>query len=250
MSAPELRATEAGGASARPRDQDHAFWIAGLKDGAPTLFGIGAWGLVVGVAMIKSGLTLHQALGMTLLVFAGSAQLASLPLIMANAPVWVVFATALVVNLRFVIFSALLAPHFSHLPWQRRFLLGYTAGDMTVALFLQRFPSEAPAVGKVSYLKGLLIPNWLSWQVGSVAGIFLGNAVPSAWGLGFAGSLAILCILIPMVMSHATRAGVLVATATAVLAYEMPFKLGLLLAVVLGMFTAIAVQQWRERRRG
>lgn len=245
-----MKGPEASAAVARPPDEDKAYWSAGLKAGAPTLFGIAAWGLVVGVAMIKSGLTLNQALGMTLLVFAGSAQLAALPLIIADAPVWVVFATALVVNLRFVIFSALLAPHFAHLPWHQRLLLGYTAGDITVALFLQRFPSEEPAVGKVSYLKGLLYPNWLSWQVGSIAGIFLGSAVPPAWGLGFAGSLAILCILIPMVMTHATLAGVLVATATAVLAYDLPFKLGLLVAVVLGMVTSMLVQAFKERRLG
>src|ERR1700756_3977383 len=77
-------------------------WREGLKTGIPTLFGIGAWGLVVGVAMVKTGLTVPQALAMTLVVFAGSAQLASLPLIAANAPIWVIFATALVVNLRFV----------------------------------------------------------------------------------------------------------------------------------------------------
>jgi hypothetical protein len=41
--------------------------------------------LVVGIAMIKSGLTLPQALGMTLVVFAGSAQLAALPLIASGA---------------------------------------------------------------------------------------------------------------------------------------------------------------------
>jgi predicted branched-subunit amino acid permease len=57
----------------------------------PTLFGIGAWGMVVGVAMVKSGLTVAQASGMTLVVFAGSAQLASLPLIAAGAPIWVIF---------------------------------------------------------------------------------------------------------------------------------------------------------------
>ena len=99
-------------------------WRDGFKTGLPTLFGIAAWGLVVGIAMVKSGLSVPQALGMTLLVFAGSAQLASLPLIAAQAPIWVIFATALVVNLRFVIFSALLAPHFSHLPWRQRFYLG------------------------------------------------------------------------------------------------------------------------------
>src|SRR5262245_19414024 len=113
-----------------------AMWREGIKTGIPTLFGIAAWGVVVGVAMIKSGLTLWQALAMTLVVFAGSAQLAALPLIAAGAPIWVVFATAVMVNLRFVIFSALLAPHFASLPWKQRVALGYTAGDMTVALFL------------------------------------------------------------------------------------------------------------------
>jgi predicted branched-subunit amino acid permease len=233
-----------------PADEDAALFKAGFRDGFPSLFGIAAWGLVVGVAMVKTGLSVPQALAMTLLVFAGSAQLASLPLMVAGAPVWVIFATALTVNLRFVIFSALLAPHFAHLPWQRRFLLGYTAGDMTVALFLQKFPSEAPALGKVSYLKGLLYPNWSAWQIGSIAGIFLGSAVPEAWGLGFAGTLAILCILVPMVMNSATLCGVLVASATAVLAYGLPYKLGLLAACVLGMVAAMAVQSVLDRKAG
>ncbi|NHZ80567.1 branched-chain amino acid ABC transporter permease [Massilia sp. CCM 8695] len=235
-------------AALRPADEDRAIWREAFKTGLPTLFGIGAWGLVVGIAMVKSGLTVPQALGMTLIVFGGSAQLASLPLIAADAPIWVVFATALVVNLRFVIFSALLAPHFAHLPWQKRFLLGYTAGDLTVALFLQRFPSEEPAHGKVSYLKGLLYPNWVSWQVGSIAGVFLGSAVPTEWGLGFAGTLAILCIMIPLTINRAALCGVLVAGATAVLAYELPYKLGLLAAVLLGMLTAMTVQELNEKR--
>ncbi len=236
-------------ATPRPADEDDALWREGFKAGVPSLFGIAAWGLVVGVAMVKSGLSVTQALGMTLFVFAGSAQLASLPLIVVAAPIWVVFATALVVNLRFVIFSALLAPHFSHLPWQQRVMLGYTAGDMTVALFLQRFPEEKPALGKVSYLKGLLYPNWTAWQVGSIAGIFLGSAVPAEWGLGFAGSLAILCILVPMVLGSAALSGVVVASITAVLAYDFPYKLGLLAAVVTGMATSMVVQELVEKRK-
>ena len=91
-------------------ESDHAATKEALRLGAPTWFGIGAWGLVVGVAMIKAGLSLPQALGMTFIVFGGSAHLASLPLIGAHAPVWVIFVTALAVNLRFVIFSAILAP--------------------------------------------------------------------------------------------------------------------------------------------
>ena len=233
-----------------PEAHDAAAWREGFKAGLPTLFGIAAWGLVVGIAMVKSGLTPLQASAMTLLVFAGSAQLASLPLIAAQAPIWVVFATALVVNLRFLIFSALVAPHFSHLPWRQRLLYGYLTGDMTVAQFMQRYPTPDPEPGKVSFLKGLIYPNWLAWQAGSLAGIFLGSAVPAQWGLGFAGTLAILCILIPLVINSAALCGVLVATGVALLAYGMPYKLGLLLAVVVGMFTAMAVEETLEKLKG
>jgi predicted branched-subunit amino acid permease len=229
---------------------DPALWQEGLRTGLPTLFGIAAWGLVVGVAMVKTGLTAFQACGMTLLVFAGSAQLASLPLILAHAPVWVIFATGLVVNLRFVIFSALLAPHFSHLPWRQRLLYGYISGDMTIAIFLQRFPTTAPVPGKLSYLKGLVFPNWAAWQAGSLTGIFLGSAVPAEWGLGFAGTLAILCITVPLIANRAALCGVLVAGAVAVLANNFPYKLGLLAAVFAGMLTAMAVESVLERRKG
>jgi len=155
-------------------------------------------------------------------VFAGSAQLAALPLIVAHAPIWVIFATALVVNLRFVIFSALLAPHFSHLPWRQRLFYGYISGDLTIAMFLQRFPTAVPVKGKLSYLKGLMFPNWCAWQAGSLIGIFLGSAIPSEWGLGFAGTLAILCITVPLIINSAALCGVLVAGAVAVLAYGFP----------------------------
>lgn len=224
-------------------------WRAGLKDGMPPLFGIAAWGLVVGVAMVKSGLTVIQALGMTLVVFAGSAQLAALPLIAAAAPVWVIFLTAVVVNLRFVIFAALMAPHFAKLPLLRRFLLGFGTGDLTTALYLQRFPNEKPEAGKLSYLRGLLYPNWIAWQGGSIAGIFLGSAVPSEWGLGFAGTLAIVCLAVPMVATRPALCGALVAGVTAVLANGLPYKLGLLAGVVVGMVTAMVVEGQIERRK-
>jgi predicted branched-subunit amino acid permease len=145
---------------------DRAAWREGVRTGLPTLFGIAAWGMVVGVAMVKSGLTVAQASAMTLVVFAGSAQLASLPLIAAAAPIWVVFATALVVNLRFVIFSALMAPHFSHLPAASRVLYGYITGDITVGLYLQRYPVPESASDRISeklaFLRGLVVPNWLA----------------------------------------------------------------------------------------
>jgi len=222
-------------------------WREAVRTGMPTLFGIAAWGLVVGVAMVKSGLTVPQALAMTLLVFAGSAQLAALPLIATGAPISVIFLTAVVVNLRFVIFSALLAPHFAHLPWRQRLLLGYVSGDLAVALFLQKYPDATPQAGKLSYLKGLIYPNWSAWQVGSIIGIFVGSTVPPEWGLGFAGTLAIVCVMIPLVAGVPALCGVVVAGAVAVATFGMPYKLGLLVAVVAGMAAAMLVESAMTR---
>jgi predicted branched-subunit amino acid permease len=228
---------------------DAAAWREGFRDGFPLLLGIGAWAVVVGVTMVKSGLTPLQASGMTLLVYAGSAQLASLPLIAAHAPIWVIFLTGLVVNLRFVIFSALLAPRFAHLHWRKRLLLSFISGDGTIALFLQRFPDVNAEPGTLSYLKGLLYPNWVLWQLCCIAGILLGSVIPASWGLDFAGTVATPCMTVPLIINNAALAGVVVAGSVAVLARPLPYKLGLLLAVVTGMVVAMIVQETGEKRR-
>lgn len=218
---------------------------------APTMTGICAWGMVTGMAMVKSGLTVWQALGMTFLVFAGSAQLASLPLIAANAPVWVVFVTALVVNLRFVIFAAALAPHFAHAPWYKRVWYGYFNADVMMALFPRRFPSSTmhQPEGKVGFFTGVAYPNWCAWQAGSVAGIVLASQIPESWGIGFAGTLALLAVMIPLIINSAALAGVVVASVVAIATASLPYRLGLLLAVLFGMAVAMAVDTVLDRNK-
>ncbi len=235
----------------READPEKRAFREGFKACAPTMPGIFAWGMVTGMAMMKSGLTLWQALGMTFLVFAGSAQLASVPLIAANVPVWVVFVTALVVNLRFVIFAAAVGPHFAHLPWYKRLWHGYFNADITMGLFPQRFPAETifRTEGKVGFFTGIGYPNWCAWQAGSVAGILLASQIPESWGIGFAGTLALLAVAIPLTINAAALVGVVVASIVAVAAAGLPYRLGLLLAVVLGMTAAMIVDTFLVKEK-
>ena len=225
----------------------------GVRLSMPSQFGMAAWGLVVGVAMIKAGMSLPQALGMTLLVFAGSAQLAALPLMALHTPIWVIFVTALIVNLRFLIMSALIAPRFAHLHWFKRLVLGFFSGDITVALFMNRYPEMWTTADQEQeqrdFLKGLVVPNWLIWQAASIVGILLGSQIPTHWGLGFAGTLAILCVMVPLVQNRAAVGGILVASVVAVLTHAWPYKLGLLLAVVLGMGVAMFLEEYFEESK-
>ena len=138
-----------------------SFRLAG-KDMAGTSLGIGAWGLVTGVAMIKSGMSLPMAVFMSLVVYAGSAQLAVLPLLMVGAPLWVVWLTAACVNLRFVIFSSMWRNYFAHLPLRQRLTLGYFSGDVIFVAFLKRYPEPRPAPDQVPYFWGAASVNWLT----------------------------------------------------------------------------------------
>ncbi len=210
--------------------------------------GIIAWGLVSGMAIVKAGLTTSQALAMTMLVFAGSAQLAALPLMMSHTPVLVIFATSLVVNLRFVIFSAAISPHFSHLPWRARLWRGYFCSDMMMSFFPQRFPYATIGIhaGKEGYYWGIATSNWVAWQGGAIAGIFLANQIPESWQIGFAGTLALLALMIPLTVNRAALAGVLVAGGVAVAASGLPYRLGILLAVVCGMTVAMLIDRWES----
>jgi 4-azaleucine resistance transporter AzlC len=232
-------------------DPEKSAFREGFKACAPTMPGIMAWGMVTGMAMVKSGLSIWQALGMTFLVFAGSAQLAAVPLMAANTPMWVVFVTALVVNLRFVIFAAAIAPHFTHLRWYQRLWHGYFNADVTMGLFPQRFPAATVphTVGKVGFFTGIGYPNWCAWQFGSVVGILLASQIPQGWGIEFAGTLALLAVAIPLTVNAAALAGVVVAGIVAVAAAGLPYRLGLLLAVILGMTAAMLVDTWLDRNK-
>ena len=197
---------------------------------APSL-GIAAWGLVTGVAMVKSGLSLPLAILMTMVVFAGSAQLAALPLIVAGAPLWVLWATAFCVNLRFVIYSAHWRRYFGHLPRAQRVLLGYLAVDLSYVLFARRFPNPTPQPEQLPYFWGSAAWNWLSWRGASLLGIVLADRVPTEWGLGFAGVLALLGITYSLLSDKKTWIAAGVAAFVAVATFALPLKLNIVTAI-------------------
>jgi len=202
---------------------------------APSL-GIAAWGLVTGVAMVKSGLSLPLALAMTFLVYAGSAQLAALPLIVAGAPLWVLWATAFCVNLRFVIYSAHWRRYFGHLPRAQRLLLGYFAVDLSYVLFARRFPEAVPQPEQLRYFWGGVVWNWISWQGASLLGILIADKVPTQWNLGFAGVLALLGVTYSLLSDKKSWAAAGVAAVVAVAAFALPLKLN----IVTGIAAAVA----------
>lgn len=220
----------------------------GVREMAPLAAGVSAWGLMTGVAMVKSGMSIVEALAMTFLVYAGSSQLAAIPLIVAGAPIWVILATGFCVNLRFVVFSLHLRPYLMHLPRWQRLLHGYLTADLTYAIFTRRYPTPGttPAQRREqeAYLTGNYGVTWWAWMGASVLGIVLANFIPSAWGLGFAGVLCLLGILCSLSNTPTRLIAALLAGVAAVAAYAWPLKLNIVAAIA----TAILAGFWLEHR--
>ncbi|WP_418318371.1 AzlC family ABC transporter permease [Piscinibacter sakaiensis] len=209
----------------------HPQFRAGVREMSSVSLGLAAWGLVTGVAMVKGGLSVPLALLMSLTVFAGSAQLAAVPLIAAGAPLWVIWATAVCINLRFVIFSAQWRPFFRRFPRGQRLALGYISADLSYVLFMKRFQEPREDEGQIEYFLGGSSLVWLAWQSASVVGILLADVIPTEWGLGFAGVLALLGLTWSMLSDRATALAAAVAGAAAVAAFAMPFKLNIVVAI-------------------
>lgn len=224
----------------------HPAFRLGVSDMLATGVGVAAWGLVTGVAMVKSGISIALALVMSLLVYAGSAQLAVLPLLAVGAPLWVVWLTATCVNLRFVIFSSMWRHYFAHLPRSQRLWLGYFSGDVIFVAFLKRYPQPQPRPSQVRYFCGAASANWLAWQLPSIAGIFLAHWIPLSWGLGFAGVLAILGVLLSLLLDRATWVATGVAATAALAAFALPLKLNILVAVAAAICTGLLVEALEE----
>lgn len=185
--------------------------------------------------MVNSGLSTFEALLMGVFVFAGSSQLAAIPLISAGAPMWVILATGCCVNLRFVVFSAHLRPYVMHLTLWQRLLTGYLTTDLSYVLFTKRYPQHGGApdqlLAQQAYLAGNCAVNWLSWVGCSVVGVALTSFIPSRWGLGFAGILALLGVLFSLASSPLRLVSAGVAGAAAVAAFALPFKLNILVGI-------------------
>ncbi len=234
------------------RLQRNPEFAQGLRDMLPQATGLAAWGLMTGVAMLKSGMSAPQAVLMTLLVYAGSSQLAALPLIVAGAPAWVILATGFCVNLRFVVFSLHLRPYLMHLPRWQRMMHGYLTADISYVLFTTRFQQPGlnsdEHLAREAYLAGVDCLSWLSWVLSSLLGIALAQLVPSEWGLGFAGILCLLGIMSSLASSKMRLLAAAIAGATAVLAFALPLKLNIVLAIVTAVLACMVLEQLRSTR--
>ncbi|MBS1269165.1 MAG: Inner membrane protein YgaZ [Gammaproteobacteria bacterium] len=125
-----------------------ATFISGLLSVAPLVPGVAPFGLICGLAAMTTGLSAVQAMTMSVTIFAGASQLATLQLLAEGAIPAITVLTALIINLRFAMYSASLAPHLYYLGPRWRLSLAYFLVDQNYALSINRFRQTGSGAGR------------------------------------------------------------------------------------------------------
>ena len=219
-----------------------SFW-QGFREACPLMPGMLPFAMVYGVSAMAAGLGPLKSWLMSLFVFAGAAQLAALQLQVEGAPLAVLIMTVLAVNLRFVMYSASIAPHFSKQPMWLKLLISQNLTDMAYARSIAAFSQGYEEPKKGWYFMGASSIIWLVWQGGSLAGVFLGAELPKNLELDFAVPLTFLAILTPVLVDRPNLAAALVAGGTALLLNWLPYNLGLIVAALCGIFTGYLLEK-------
>ena len=218
--------------------------MEGVRDVSPILLGVIPFGMIAGASAINAGFSTAQALSMSVIIFAGASQLAAIDLLARGAAVPVVVLTVLVINLRFIMYSAALTPHFAHLPARWKGLVSYLITDQAFVVVVNRYQAEPQMTGRRWYYLGTAMILWITWQFGTAAGVFLGNLVPASWELDFTVPLVFVALLVPTLGDRGNRVAAFVAGGVALAGQGLPYNLGLILAA----FTGIALARWVEIR--
>lgn len=212
--------------------------------------GIFTWSIVLNLAIIKTGLAVFHTIVMSFTVYAGSAQLASIPLINGHFPIWIILLTTIVINSRFIIYSAAIAPHFKDLSFPRRCLIGFLNGDISFAVFSKKYPTADTNDSKkmvYRYFLGTAMMNWVVWQLGLVIAVFFGMQIPDQWNFAFAGTLVLICLITPNIKTSKEIVIGLISILVAALTINLPYRLGILSTVLAAMSAGFLIEQIQRK---
>jgi len=210
------------------------FW-AGVRAEIPLLIGVFPFGMIYGALALNAGLSRTASQMMSSIVFAGSAQFITAQLVRDSAPGFVIVLSIAVLNLRHMLYSASLAPYLASLSTRWKVLLSYLLTDEAYAPTIIRYEKEGISPYAHWFLFGAGLSLWSVWQVSTALGILLGAAIPASWPLDFALPLTFIAMLVPVLKNHPAIAAALSAGLVALVAYSLPYKLGLILAALVGI---------------
>ncbi len=221
-----------------------AFW-RGFRAALPFVIVVAPFAMLFGVLATEAGMPLTQVMAFSLVVVAGASQFTALQFMSDNAPVLVILASALAVNMRMAMYSAAITPHLGKQTLRNRMIIGYFLVDQSYNLCATEFeqrPNQTLAE-KTAYFMGSVTPIVPLWYLFTLVGALVGEAIPTDWGLDFIVPIAFLAMVAPALRTKAHIAAAFVSIIMALALWWLPFNLGLLIAALAAMMVGAEIER-------
>lgn len=225
-------------------------FFKGVTQALPFFVVIVPFAMLFGVLSAEAGLGPWETQIFSITVFAGASQLAALQLMQDQAPVLVILATGLAVNLRMMMYSVALTPHVGGAPLGIRTAMAYFLVDQSFALSLAEYEKNqtSSTAEKVAFFFGTVAPITLIWNISTAAGSYLGKAVPDSWGLDFAMPITFIGMTAAMLRTVPHGVAMVVSVGVTLMLWAMPYGTGLLVGAAAGMAAGALAETFAERK--
>lgn len=228
-------------------------WKRAIVDILPLALAVVPWGILCGSFAVQVGMTALQAQLMSLMVFAGAAQLASLSLISGGTgPLLPIVGTTAIISSRHLLYSAVFRQHVRSLSLPWRMALAFFLTDEMFAVTVAYRDKTGHFHPVYALVAGVLF--YLIWNCATLIGILAGTTLDDigSYGLEFAVAATFIAITVPAIKSLPTLLTVLVSGATALICgyFNIANSQLLLLSSLSGMFAGtLASGQTGESRK-
>lgn len=225
---------------------DRSVLVAGLSAVAPAMVSSVSFGMLYGATATQSGMEPEAVVALSIIAFAAVAQLAIVELLQLGAPLPIILLTVGLINFRYLIFSATLAPKVRHLSRRWRAVIAYPLMDVTYALASTQFDETDPHDGHRGwYYLVVSVPFVGSFVLGSTIGALAGQSLADGLHLDFFLPLVFISLLVPQLKDKPAALTAIGAALVAVVGVNIPFNLGLPVAILSGALVgAILDADW------
>ncbi len=184
----------------------------GIRHGLPIALGYLSVSFAFGMKAVGDGLTVLQAVLISMTNLTSAGQIAALPLMTGGAALTEMALTQLTINLRYALMSLSLSRKLdSSMGTLQRMIFSFANTDEIFAVA----SSQPGKVGK-HYLYGLMLTPWFGWSLGTLLGAAAGTLLPAfvrtALGIAIYG-MFLAIILPPARKQPSVRAVVAIAVA-------------------------------------
>lgn len=221
--------------------------LKGVMNIMPLSIAVIPWGILCGSLAISTGLTALQAQLMSLLVFAGAAQLAGISLMGAGAAASSIYSSTFVISSRHLLYSAVFREYVYKCTFAVRGVVAFFLTDEMFAVTVAYIDKHKRF--SLAYALSSGICFYLIWNLATFIGIVAGQQIEDLekLGLEFAIAATFIAIVVPSIKDKSTLVSVLVSGLCVLVLSVFEIEQGLIVATIVGMGSGYLTWRWEKK---